>query len=73
MRAIIVGLQSSQIQLQSVLISPNFVPPRGRNRDIRLLLTDARLGKAVLIQIKPTAARYKFVPVQTEGRSKNIR
>ena len=73
MRAIIVGLQSSQIQLQSVLISPNFVAPRATNGDVRFLPTGARLGKAVLIQVKPTAAGYKFVPVQAESRSKNIR
>ena len=73
MRAVIVGLQSSQNQLQNVLISPNFVALRGRNGDIRFLPTGARLSKAVLIQVKPTAAGYKFVPVQAESRSKNIR
>ena len=68
MRAVIVGLQSSQIQLQSVLTSPNFVAPGGLNGDVRFLPTGGRLGKAVLIQVKPTTARYEFVTVQSEDR-----
>lgn len=68
MRAVLVGLQSSQIQLQSVLISPNFVAPGDPNGDVRFLPTGARLGKAVLMQVKPTTAGYEFVTVQPEDR-----
>lgn len=67
-RAVIVGLQSSRVQLQSVLKNPNFVAPGGANGDVRFLPTGDRLGKAVLIQVKPTAAGYEFVPIQAEAR-----
>jgi branched-chain amino acid transport system substrate-binding protein len=67
-RAVIVGLRSSQIRdgLQAALKSPNFVAPVGANGDVRFLPTGDRLGKAVLMQVKPTAAGYEFVPIKAE-------
>ncbi len=67
-RAVIVGLQGSRVQLQSVLKSPNFVAPGGANGDVRFLPSGDGLGKAVLMQVKPTTAGYEFVPIRSEQR-----
>ncbi len=69
-RAAIVGLQSSQTRdgLQGVLKSSSFVAPGGANGDVRFLSTGYCLGKAVLMQVKSTAAGYEFVPIQAEQK-----
>jgi branched-chain amino acid transport system substrate-binding protein len=69
-RAIITGLQSSQTRdgLQSVLKRPGFVAPQGANGDVQFLPTGDRLGKAVLIQVQPSASGYQFVPIQAQPR-----
>ena len=67
--AVITGLQRSQTHdgLQSVLKSPDFVAPGRANGDMRFLPTGDRLGKTVLMQVKPGNTGYEFAPIQAEG------
>ncbi|MBW4574518.1 MAG: ABC transporter substrate-binding protein [Aphanothece sp. CMT-3BRIN-NPC111] len=64
-RAAIAGLQKSQTRegLQAVLRSQGF-SAIGANGDVKFLPTGDRLGKAILIQVQPSASGYEFVPIQ---------